>query len=68
MPSKRFQLNKADMLAWGHRTLQTLAPYLIALIPVVIAHIPSTWEYGIITVWILNRIWDLLRRYVNGSK
>ena len=67
MPSKRFTLNKTDLVAWGHRTLQTLAPYLIALIPVVTAHIDPTWKYAVIAVWLLNRVWDLLRRFVNGT-
>lgn len=64
--SKRFSLNKADLIGWGNRTLQTLAPYLIALIPVVILNIPKEWEYAVATVWVLQRVYDLLRRWYQG--
>ena len=64
--SKRFSLSKADLVGFTQRTLQTLAPYVIALIPVVITNIPPTWKYAVVTVWILNRVWDLLRRFVKG--
>lgn len=66
--SKRFTLNKQDLIGWGQQTLTFLAPYLIALIPVFINQIPKDWEYAVITIWILNRIWDLLRRFVAGKK
>lgn len=66
--SKRFTLNKQDLIAWGQQTLIFLAPYLIALIPVFINQIPKDWEYAVITIWGLNRIWDLLRRFVSGKK
>ena len=66
-PSKRFTLNRADLTAWSQQTLIFLAPYLIALIPVIINQVPKEWEYGVITVWVLNRIWDLLRRFVAGK-
>ena len=68
MQSSRFSLNKSDLIGFGKRTLQTLAPYLIALIPVVIAHVPPDYKYAVIIVWVLNRVYDLLRRYVSGTK
>jgi len=55
------------MLAWGHRTLQTLAPYLIALIPVVISRVPPDYKYTVLIVWVLNRVYDMLRRWYNGT-
>lgn len=64
--SKRFTLNKADLIGFGQRTLQTLAPYLVALIPVLISQVPKDWPYAVLTVWLLNRAWDLLRRYIKG--
>ena len=64
--SKRFTLNKADIYAWLERTLQTLAPYIIALIPVAIDQVPKDWQYAVLTVWVLNRIYDLLRRWYQG--
>lgn len=66
--SQKYTLNKQDLQAWAQRTLQTLAPYLIALIPVVISQVPQDWKYAVITVWVLNRVWDLLRRWYNGAK
>lgn len=65
--SNQWTLNEADYIAWGNRTLQTLAPYLIALIPVVISQVPADWQYAVLTVWILNRVWDLLRRFYAGN-
>jgi len=67
MKSKKWTLNRQDITAWGKRTLQTLAPYLIALLPVVIEKVPADWKYSVLTVWVLNRIWDLLRRYYSGK-
>lgn len=67
MQSKRFTLNRQDLIAWGRQTLIFLAPYLIALMPVFIEKVPKDWEYGVLAVWILNRIWDLLRRYIAGK-
>jgi len=65
--SKKWTLSKQDWTAWGNRTLQNLAPYLVALIPVFIEQIPKDWEYTVIAVWLLNRIWDLLRRLYIGK-
>ena len=67
MESKRFTLNKADWVGFGKRTLQTLAPYLVALIPVLISKVPASWEYAVLTVWVLNRVYDLLRRFISGK-
>lgn len=66
--SKSGTLNKQDWIDWGNRTLQTLAPYLIALIPVVIAQVDPQWQYAVLTVWVLNRVYDLLRRWYQGTK
>lgn len=65
--SKQWTLSQEDWKAWGERTLQVLAPYLIALIPVVVAEIPNEWEYAVLTIWVLNRLWDLLRRFYSGK-
>lgn len=65
--SGRFSLNKSDLMAWGERTLQTLAPYLIALLPVVIGQVDPQWKYAVVTVWLLQRIYDLMRRWYQSN-
>lgn len=68
MLSGSWKLNKSDWIGWGNRTLQTLAPYLVVLIPVVIEKLPRDWAYATITVWVLQRIYDLLRRWYTNNK
>lgn len=65
--SKRFQFNKTDAIAWGKQTLWFLAPFILALMPVLISKVPSDWEYGVITLWVLNRVWDFFRRWYTGK-
>lgn len=58
-------LNRDLIKAWLKHALVFLAPYLVALIPVFIQQVPKDWEYAVLVVWILNRIWDLLRRFIS---
>lgn len=67
MASKRFQFNKSDAIAWCNQTAWFLAPFIIALIPVVIGKVPRDWAYGEITIFLLNRVWDFLRRWYTGK-
>lgn len=65
--SKPFQIDPEDIKHWGHRTLQTLAPYLVVLIPVAIEKLPPEWAYSAIVLWLLQRGLDLARRYVTTT-
>ena len=65
--SLRFHWNNSDTVAWLKQTLVFLAPFLLALMPVVIEKVPRDWAYGTITLWVLNRLWDALRRFYAGK-
>ena len=65
--SKRWQWNRADTTAWVKQTAWFLAPFILALMPAIIEKVPTDWEYGVITLWVLNRIWDFFRRWYTGS-
>ena len=60
---KRFTWSKKDTIAWCQQAIKVLAPYLIVIIPVVVAQLPRDWAYATIVIYILNRIWDALRRW-----
>ncbi len=60
MKSKAWKWNSADTKAWAMQTLKTLAPYLIALIPVIIGELPKEATYTVAIAWILNRILSYL--------
>lgn len=60
MKSKAWKWNSADTQAWLLQTLKTLAPYLIALIPVIIGELPKEATYTVLIAWILNRILSYL--------
>lgn len=65
--SKRWQWNRADTIAWANQAIRVLAPYLIVIIPVLIDQLPKDWAYATVTIYILNRIWDALRRWYSGK-
>ena len=65
--SKSWKLNKEDIKRWWTRTFQTLAPYLVVLIPVAIEKLPPEWAYSAIVLWLLQRGLDLARRYVTTT-
>lgn len=65
--SKRFSLNRADLVAWLKQTAWFLAPFILALMPVIIDKVPKDWAYGTVLLWVLNRLWDILRRWYSGS-
>ena len=65
--SPKMALVKEDWIASGKRALIFLAPFLIVIIPVVIEKLPTEWAYSAIILFILNRLTDLLRRYVSET-
>lgn len=70
-PSKRFTLNKEDFKAFLKNAAWFLAPTLLFMLTDLIKVLP-TWladkpEYVAIAIYILNRITDLLRRYISGK-
>lgn|GEM_PF-5124430 len=65
--SARWQWNKADTIAWCNQAVKVLAPYLVVIIPVLIGNIDKDWAYSAVIVYILNRIWDALKRLQSGK-
>ena len=65
--SPKYALVKEDWIASGKRALIFLAPFLIVVIPVIIDKLPTDWAYSAIVLFILNRLTDLLRRYVSET-
>ena len=68
MISKPFQMTSADWTIFADTTLVNLAPYLVALIPVMIERVPADWAYATIAVFLLQRIWSFLKLYITKHK
>ena len=66
-PSLRFTLNKADLIAWSKNALVFAGPALLVFIGSVIQAVPADWKYAVITIYVLNRLTDFLRRYLQGK-
>ncbi len=64
--SARFTWNHADTIAWFNKAVAVLAPYLVVIIPVLISQLPKDWAYSAILIYVLQRIWDALRRFYTG--
>lgn len=65
--SPKNSLNKEDVKQWLHNTLVFLAPALAVLIASTVRIIPPDWKYGTITLYVLNVLTDLLRKYTKGA-
>ena len=63
MANKRYVWTRTDMKAWLAQAWKVLIPYLIVIIPVLIGQIPKDWAYATAAVYLLNRVWDALRRW-----
>ena len=62
--SPQFALIKQDWIAAGKRGIVFLAPFLVVIIPVIVEKLPTDWAYSAIVLFLLNRLTDILRRYV----
>lgn len=58
------ELSKADWKAAGKQALIFLGPALIVLLASVVDVVPADAKYGVLVLFLLNRITDLLRRYL----
>lgn len=58
------ELSKADWKAAGKQALIFLGPALLVLIASTVEVIPVDWKYGALVLFLLNRVTDLLRRYL----
>lgn len=69
-PSRKGQMSKEDWIAAGKQALLFLGPALLVLIASTVEIIPSDWKYGALTLFALNRVYDLLLRFLkdNGKK
>ena len=61
--SPKFGLIKEDWIAASKRAMIFLAPFILAIIPVVIGKLPPDWAYSAVVLFLLNRLTDIIRRY-----
>ena len=61
--STRWTWTKADTHAWFSQAWKVLIPYILVIIPAIIGQLPKDWAYTAVVVYILNRVWDAVRRY-----
>jgi len=62
--SKRFTLNKQDLIKWGKNTLIFLAPALIIFLTAIQAGVPVKEALYSIYLWGLNVLIDILKKFV----
>lgn len=67
MKSKKFQLNKADLMVWSKDALKVLAPYLIVLIPVLIEQLPKEAFWTGVAIFILQRARVAIELFLKGK-
>lgn len=65
--SARFTLNRADVIKWIKNALIFLGPALLVLIASLIKAIPSDLKNGALVLYVLNVLYDLLRKWINGE-
>lgn len=65
--SAKFSWNSSDTKAFMNQALRVIAPYLVVIIPVLLTQIDDSWAYSAVTIYVLNRIYDALRRYIQGK-
>lgn len=66
MESKRFTLNKEDLLRWGKNTLLFLAPVLIIFLSAIKGGANIKDALYLVYLWGLNIVIDLLRKFIQG--
>lgn len=66
MESKRFTLNKEDLLRWGKNTLLFLAPVLIIFLSAIKGGADIKDALYLVYLWGLNIVIDLLRKFIQG--
>jgi len=62
--SKRFTLNKQDLIKWGKNTLIFLAPALIIFLTALQTGTPVKEALYSIYLWGLNVLIDILKKFV----
>lgn len=65
--SKRFTLNRADVEKWGMNMFIFLGPTLVILIGSIVKIVPQDAKYGAVTLYILNVLVDLLKKFLQGN-
>jgi hypothetical protein len=66
--SPQFGLVKEDWLKWGKNALIFAGPALLVLIASVVQAVPADFKYGVVALYILNTLTDLLRKFLAESK
>lgn len=67
MQSKKYTLNRADLLKVGRNALIFLAPTLLVLFASFRNVVPQDTQTGIVVLFLLNIATDLLRKFVGGQ-
>lgn len=62
--SEANQLSKQDWKAAGKQALIFLGPALVVLLASTVEVVPADAKYGAVVLFLLNRVTDLLRRYL----
>ena len=65
--SNKFSLNAQDLNNWVRNTIIFLAPALLALFASIQGSLPKEATSGIVALYILNVLTDLLKKYVAGK-
>jgi len=68
MTSKRFQINKEELLKVGKNSLIFLAPALIIFLTAIQSGVPVSDALYSVYLWALNTTIDLLRKFSEGKK
>ena len=65
--SPRFTLNKDDLKKWAKNALIFLAPALLVLLASVSASLPKDVQWGVVALYVVNILTDLLRKFIDGQ-
>lgn len=65
--SPKGRINYADVVEWLKNALIFLAPTLVVLLPSIVGIIPTEWKYAAVIIYVLNRLTDLIRRFITGK-
>ena len=65
--SQRFSLNKTDLVSWGKNALIFLAPALLVLLASIQGVVPHDSTKGVVILYLVNVLADLLRKFVSQS-
>lgn len=68
MKSNRWQWNYQDTFNWLRNALWFLVPTLLVFLPSLAGLVDPNWKYAVVTLYVLNRITDALRKLYAGPQ